>query len=65
LNELVPTYLSSLPRDPFDGEPLRFKRRASGYVVYSIGSDLRDDGGDEGEPQKRILARDVTFILER
>jgi hypothetical protein len=65
LNELIPTYMPSLPRDPFDGEPLRFKRRDSGYVVYSIGSDLRDDGGAEADPKKRILAKDVTFILER
>ena len=41
LNELVPTYLPALPRDPFDGQPLRFKPRTTGYVVYSIGSDLR------------------------
>jgi hypothetical protein len=65
LNELVPTYLPSLPRDPFDGEPLRFKRRTSGYVVYSIGRDLRDDGGDEGDPRKPSSAKDITFILER
>jgi hypothetical protein len=65
LNELVPTFLPSLPRDPFDGEPLRFKRRSSGYVVYSIGRDLRDDGGDEGDPKKPSSAKDITFILER
>jgi hypothetical protein len=65
LNQLVPAYLPSLPRDPFDGEPLRFKRRATGYVVYSIGSDLRDDGGSEGDPKKPSSAKDITFILER
>ena len=66
LNELVPTYLASVPRDPFDGQPLRFKRlNKSGYVVYSIGSDLRDDGGSEGDPKKQSSAKDITFILER
>jgi len=66
LNELVPTYLPSIPRDPFDGQPLRFKRlNNSGYVVYSIGSDLRDDGGSEGDPKKQSSAKDITFILER
>jgi len=64
LNELVPTYLSSFPRDPYDGQPLRFKRRTTGYVVYSIGSDLRDDGGAEADP-KPSSAKDITFILER
>jgi hypothetical protein len=65
LNELVPTYLPSLPGDPFEGEPLRFKRLSSGYVVYSIGSDLRDDGGSEADPQKQTAAKDVTFIVEK
>jgi hypothetical protein len=65
LNELVPTYVASVPQDPFDGQPLRFKRRASGYVVYSIGADLRDDGGSEGDPKKQSSAKDITFILER
>jgi hypothetical protein len=44
---------------------LRFKRLATGYVVYSIGSDLRDDGGSEGDPKKQSSAKDITFILER
>jgi hypothetical protein len=65
LNALVPAYLPSVPHDPFDGQPLRFKRLNSGYVVYSIGSDLRDDGGSEGDPNKRASAKDITFILER
>jgi len=65
LNELVPTYLPTLPRDPYDGQPLRFKRRTTGYVVYSIGRDLRDDGGAEADPNKRTSAKDITFILER
>jgi hypothetical protein len=65
LNELVPTYLASVPGDPYDGQSLRFKRLTKGYVVYSIGSDLRDDGGSEGDPNKRTVAKDITFILER
>jgi hypothetical protein len=65
LNELVPTYLASVPGDPFDGQPLRFKRLTNGYVVYSVGSDLRDDGGSEGDPKKRTSPKDITFILER
>jgi hypothetical protein len=65
LNELVPTCLGALPQDPFDGQLLRFKRLASGYVVYSIGSDLHDDGGSEGDPKKPGSAKDITFTLER
>jgi len=52
LDELVPGYLKAVPLDPFDGKPLRLKKRDKGYVVYSIGQDAEDDGGahfmDEG-----------------
>ena len=62
LAELVPSYLESTPEDPFDGNPIRYKKLPRGYVVYSIGTDGKDDGGvedgDDGEP-------DTTFKLER
>ena len=43
LDELVPQYLSSVPLDPFDGAPMRWN--AAKQIVYSVGSDLDDDGG--------------------
>jgi len=36
LAALVPDYLSAVPRDPLDNQPLRFKKFLRGYVVYSI-----------------------------
>lgn len=33
-------------QDPFDGKPLRYRRLTDGVVVYSVGSNLSDDGGD-------------------
>jgi hypothetical protein len=44
LDVLVPKYLSAVPVDPFDGQPLRLKHLPEGLVVYSIGPDKRDDG---------------------
>lgn len=32
--------------DPFDGKELNYKRTDAGCVVYSIGMNLRDDGGE-------------------
>jgi hypothetical protein len=32
--------------DPYDGRPLKFKRTDAGCVVYSVGRNLRDNGGD-------------------
>ena len=31
--------------DPFTGMPLIYQRRPNGFIVYSVGMDLRDDGG--------------------
>lgn len=32
--------------DPFNGQPLRAKRLAEGWIVYSVGPNLVDDGGE-------------------
>jgi len=68
LTDLVPTYLEHVPEDPFDGQPLRYRRLEKGYVVYSIGRDVRDNGGTElvsGQKGLRQPDADVTFIVER
>jgi len=67
LLDLVPAYLDSVPKDPFDGNELRYKRLESGFVVYSIGEDLSDDGGKERPTgkKKKDDSWDVTFIVER
>lgn len=44
LETLVPRFLPAVPVDPFDN-PLRFRPLEVGYVVYSLGDDLQDDGG--------------------
>jgi hypothetical protein len=46
LNALVPSYLTSVPRDPFGGgEALRYRITGDTYMLYSIGPDGKDDGG--------------------
>jgi hypothetical protein len=45
LSELTPSYLNAVLTDPFDGQPLRYRNQGTGYVLYSIGPDLKDDGG--------------------
>ena len=66
LNELVPAYLESVPPDPFDGKPLRFRELSDGFVVYSIGPDGKDNAGAERLPSLPPGAEyDVTFIVER
>ena len=69
LADLVPTYLETVPKDPFDGNDLRYRKLEPGFVVYSTGEDLSDDGGKE-RPAKttrggKPVNWDVTFIVER
>ncbi len=45
LQTLVPAYLSSVPIDPFSGDPLIYKPDADGYLLYSIDANLKNDGG--------------------
>ncbi|MFH0911696.1 MAG: hypothetical protein V1918_09365 [Planctomycetota bacterium] len=69
LSELVPEFLSEVPLDPYDGNPLRYKKLEKGYVVYSIGQDKTDDGGKEPDPEKGSwrgqTGVDYTFTVER
>jgi hypothetical protein len=45
LENLVPAYLPAIPLDPFDGKPLRYRQYPEGVVVYSIGTDGKDNEG--------------------
>ena len=67
LADLVPAYLDVVPMDPFDGNELRYRKLDPGFMVYSIGEDLSDDGGKEKPPRrtKESPNWDVTFIVER
>jgi ABC-type transport system involved in multi-copper enzyme maturation permease subunit len=45
LDGLVPALLPAIPKDPYDGRPLRYRLVADGVVIYSVGPDGQDDGG--------------------
>lgn len=47
LSQLCPGLLPAVPLDPIDGNPLRYRKNDDGtYLLYSIGEDGVDDGGD-------------------
>jgi len=57
LQSLVPESLATIPHDPYDGQPLRYSRDKA--IVYSVGKDLKDQGGSielpfKGEPYNPI-----------
>jgi hypothetical protein len=46
LAALVPKFLTEVPLDPCDGQPLRYRLQSDGSpVVWSIGIDGIDEGG--------------------
>ena len=54
-----------VPEDPFDGQPLRYRKLpASGYTVYSVGTDRKDDGGSVKGPNGETPP-DVAMTISR
>lgn len=45
LAELTPSYLPFALPDPYSGEPLRFLPRGETFLLYSVGPDGEDNGG--------------------
>jgi hypothetical protein len=51
LEPLVPEFVAAVPRDPVDGQPLRYRLNKDGtFLLYSIGSNGIDDGGVGAAP---------------
>jgi hypothetical protein len=49
--------LKKLPMDPYSDGPLVYRRTDDGFVLYSLGADFEDDGGE--------VSRDQTGRIER
>ena len=64
LDDLVPDFLPQVPADPFDGQPLRYVVREEEYLVYSVGTDRVDNGGN-GDPDYGDTQPDVVFRVRR
>ena len=61
LQDLIPAYLLAVPTDPMTaGKPLIYS--ADDEVVYSVGVDGQDDGGDPGDNKSR--GRDIVIPLK-
>lgn len=42
-----------LPMDPFSGRPFVYRREGAGFLLYSLGGNLEDDGGVPAERRVR------------
>jgi hypothetical protein len=65
--ELAPGFLPSVPLDRCDGLPLRYRLRDGRPVIYSIGGDLDDDGGNPpaGRDGNGLAKRFATELANR
>jgi len=52
----------SVPLDPYDGQPMRYRREGDGYRIWSVGKNLKDDGGVSQEENYERL-RDAEGIV--
>lgn len=53
LVQLTPEILPTLPPDPFSGKDYIYKKKDKGFIVYSIGNNMKDDNGT-----KRVYKQD-------
>jgi len=59
---LVPEFLSEVPVDAFDGKPLRYS--AERKVVYSVGKNLKDDGGEDRGQDVPEAQRHLDYVFK-
>lgn len=65
LEYLVPQYIGEIPRDPFINDSIRYLRQENRVLLYSVGPDMQDDGGEPMERTDRPDSGDVLWLLER
>ncbi|MCX6362455.1 MAG: hypothetical protein NT029_21900 [Armatimonadetes bacterium] len=51
--------------DPFTGRPLIYRQRGAGFILYCVGPDRKDDGGDAKRPATGGMAPDIVIQFPR
>ena len=60
LNALSPQFIAKIPHDIINGRPLHYRRTDDGqFVLYSVGWNETDDGGEVGLIQSGAVDRDT------
>jgi hypothetical protein len=62
LSALVPEFLDAVPVDDFDGQPLRYSPGRK--IVYSVGQNLKDDGGNDSRPGPSNRPLDLVYKFD-
>jgi hypothetical protein len=53
LADLTPKYVREVPKDLFNDADLHYRQQGGGYLLYSVGSNGRDDGGRSYDDRKK------------
>jgi hypothetical protein len=61
LQALVPDFIDAVPPDPFTGKGLLYRKSDDGFVVYALGKNGHDDGGDLQWDRAKSHYRDIGF----
>ena len=59
INDLMPLYLTEIPKDPYNGESMRYS--SGKKLIYSVGKDLQDSGGTKSKEWSK--AADPSFEI--
>jgi hypothetical protein len=55
LEQLAPNYLKAIPRDTFaDGAPYHYQQQGKSYKLWSVGPDMKNDGGTPIPPRNPL-----------
>ena len=64
LEGLAPQFLNEIPIDPFSGEKLIYKKSDKGFILYSLGPNMKDDGGIDAKEKKWKGDNDIVWQSE-
>jgi len=56
--DLVPEILKKEPIDPFTGQPLIYRLKNNTFIIYSVGSNKKDDGGRMSVMTQAVMEKD-------
>ncbi len=65
LSELKPQFLPDIPHDPVTGDDYIYRTEGDDYVIYSLGSNGTDDGGEivwQGKSTKRLNREEGDWV---
>ncbi len=65
LEQLRPRYLKELPSDPFSGKDFLYKKDQDEWRLWSVGMNLKDDGGVYDESKSRWAQRTEIVFPDR